>query len=405
MAELVTGEAVAVEIKVARLASRACALLLDLMIQLVILNFALVLANLTTMVADDAWQAGLIILMTVLIQVGYPCAFETLSRGRTLGKLALGLRVVSDDGGPIRFRQALVRALAGYLEFWVLFGAPALLASLFSKRGKRLGDLFAGTVVIQERASGTSIYGPIAVMPPHLAGWAQTLELSQLSDELAMTARQYLARFWDLLPEVRDALGQRITDQVTAVVSPPAPPGVRPEILLSAILAERRRRDEWRLAERKARRMRIAGQHQTPWTGQAAPAPAMAMAGAAPVPAPPQGPPAPPPFSDPVPGRPAFLPPTNYGSGPYQDVLTQPRPGAGPNAWGTGQYPSGAGAHQPGAGPYPPGASPYPPGASPQPPPYPHPYGSGQQGWQAPYPPQGPPQDGAPPREGPPSTG
>ncbi len=42
-----------------------------------------------------------------------PDRFETLSRGRSLGKLALGLRVVSDDGGPERFRQALMRALAG----------------------------------------------------------------------------------------------------------------------------------------------------------------------------------------------------------------------------------------------------------------------------------------------------
>ncbi|GAA2623432.1 RDD family protein [Actinomadura fulvescens] len=371
MAELVTGEAVAVEIKVARLASRACALLLDLMLQLVVLNFALGLAQMTALVADDAWTAGLVILITVVVQVGYPCAFETMTRGRTIGKLALGLRVVSDDGGPIRFRQALVRALAGYVEFWALAGAPALLASLFSKRGKRLGDLFAGTVVIQERVSSTSIYGPIAVMPPQLAGWAQTLELSQLPDELAMTARQYLARFWDLLPEVRDALGQRITDQVTALVSPPPPPGVRPEILLSAILAERRRRDEWRLAQRRARRMRIAGQHPTGWPGQAIPAPAMAMAGPAPVPAAPMGPPAPPPFSGPVPGRPAFLPPTNYGSGPYQEVLTQPPPGYRP-----------------------------PPGPPRHPPPHPYPYGSQPQGQQPPYPRQGPPM--GPPPQGPP---
>src|SRR5688500_1616235 len=131
MAELVTGEAVAVEIKVARLASRACALLLDLMIQLVILNFALIPARMTELVADDAWSAGLVILTTVLVQVGYPCIFETMTRGRTLGKLALGLRVVSDDGGPVRFRQALVRALAGYVEFWAFAGAPALIASLF----------------------------------------------------------------------------------------------------------------------------------------------------------------------------------------------------------------------------------------------------------------------------------
>src|SRR5262245_35272104 len=87
MAELVTGEAVAVEVKVARLASRACALLIDLVLQLVILNFALILARMTVLVADDAWAAGIAILTTVAIQVGYPCLFETTTRGRTLGKL------------------------------------------------------------------------------------------------------------------------------------------------------------------------------------------------------------------------------------------------------------------------------------------------------------------------------
>ena len=54
----------------------------------------------------------MLIIFTVLAIVGYPVIFETATRGRTLGKMALGLRVVSDDGGPERFRQALFRALA-----------------------------------------------------------------------------------------------------------------------------------------------------------------------------------------------------------------------------------------------------------------------------------------------------
>jgi uncharacterized RDD family membrane protein YckC len=318
MAELVTGEAVALDIRVARLASRALALLLDLLFQLLILDFVVYIAQMTAFVADDAWAIGLTIVASVLVIVGYPATMETLTRGRTLGKMALGLRVVADDGGPVRFRQALVRALAGSVEFWLLFGSPALITSLFNQRGKRLGDVFAGTIVIQDRVPASAMFGPVAVMPPQLAGWAQSLELSRVSDGLALTARQYLSRFWELLPEVRDAMGQRITDQVLAVVSPPPPPGVRPEILLSAVLAERRRRDEWRLAQRRARRTHLTGQ---------APAPAATTvtAGASAWPTAPaatSGPPAPPPpFTDPGPGRPRFLPPADYGPGPYQDTL------------------------------------------------------------------------------------
>ncbi|MFC6886800.1 RDD family protein [Actinomadura yumaensis] len=341
MAELVTGEAVALDIRVARLASRGCALLLDLFVQFSILNAALYVTAMTSIVADEAWTVGLSLLVTVLVIVGYPCLLETLTRGRTLGKMAVGLRTVADDGGPVRFRQTLVRALAGFLEFWTLYGAPAMITSLCSSRGKRLGDLFAGTIVIQERVPSSSFFGPVAVMPPQLAGWGRSLELSMLSDDLAMTARSYLTRFWELLPEVRDSLGQRIAAQVFEVVSPPPPPGVRPEILLSAVLAERRRREEWRLAERRARRMRHAGHHPG-WQGFAEPAaaPAMAMAGA-PVAAHahPPGPAAPPPFSAPGPGQPRFVPPSDYGAGPYRGHLTptpqpapQPTPQPGPYA-------------------------------------------------------------------------
>ena len=147
----------------------------------------------------------------VFVIVGYPTIFETLTRGKSLGKLAMGLRVVSDDGGPERFRQALVRALVGVLEFWVLFGIPALLTALLSARGKRLGDMLAGTFVIQERLPGrNALAAPLATVPPALAGWAATLQLSGLTDTTAETARGYLSRLHELRPAAREEFGQRI---------------------------------------------------------------------------------------------------------------------------------------------------------------------------------------------------
>jgi uncharacterized RDD family membrane protein YckC len=376
MAELVTGEAVALDIRVARLASRGCALLLDLLFQLILLNVAIYVTGLTALVADDAWTVGLSLVAVVAVVVGYPCAFETLSRGRTLGKMALRIRVVADDGGPIRFRQALVRALAGFIEFWTLYGAPALITSFCNRRGKRLGDLFAGTIVIQERIPSSGLFGPVAVMPPQLAWWARSLEISMLSDELAMTARQYLSRFWELLPEVRDSLGQRIAAQVVAVVSPPPPPGVRPEILLSAVLAERRHREEWRLAQRRARRLRRAGRTdwaQAPAPGAPVPVPAMAMAGTGQPPPPGwQGPPVGPP------PRPAPYPTGPYPTGSYP---ASPYP-SGP--YPTGGYPTG---------PYPTG--PYPTGGYPVGRPPAGPYAGGQYA-PGPYPAQGMPPDAYP---------
>jgi uncharacterized RDD family membrane protein YckC len=254
--EVVTGEAVVVEVRVAQLPSRAVAIVLDLIVQTLVLVGVLTLLGMVAVITDPALFAATSILLWVLVAVGYPVLFETLTRGRSLGKLALGLRVVSDDGGPERFRQALFRGLAGFVELWALSGAPALISSLISEKGKRLGDVFAGTIVISERAPREE---PPPPMPPELAGWAATLELSRLPEHVAGTARQYLSRWPQLSPAVRAEMGGRIAAEVASCVFPPPPPGVPPAAYLAAVLAERRRREQLRLA-------RQAG-HQEPPPG------------------------------------------------------------------------------------------------------------------------------------------
>jgi len=151
---------------------------------------------------------------------------------------------VSDDGGPERFRQALFRALAGVVEIWMFFGGPAVICSLLSQKGKRIGDVFAGTVVISERGPQLS---PPPVMPPSLAWWASSLQLSGLGAEQAELARQFLTRAPQLEPRIRDQMAYRIAADVVARISPPPPPGVPPHYVLSAVLAERHRRELARL--------------------------------------------------------------------------------------------------------------------------------------------------------------
>ncbi|MEU4404625.1 RDD family protein [Streptosporangium sp. NPDC023963] len=262
MSDVVTGEAVVVEVRIAQLPSRAAALLIDLTLQVVTLFGASLLVGSLGFLNDSALTTMVYIVLTVLVVVGYPVAFETLTRGRSLGKLALGLRVVSDDGGPERFRQALFRGLAGVLEFWMLSGAPALISSLISEKGKRLGDVFSGTMVISERVPRQ--YGPPLDMPPPLASWAATLELSRLPEQVAATARQYLMRWHDLTPAVQHEMGVRIATEMSAFVSPPAPPGVPPFAYLTAVLAERRRREQARLSQQWHDRQRSGEQ----WAGQ-----------------------------------------------------------------------------------------------------------------------------------------
>lgn len=253
MSEVVSGEAVVLDVPCARFPSRLIALLIDMAVQATA-GFATALIIIATGAHLDAASGSAVALTAaVLIIVGYPATIETLTRGQSLGKMALGLRVVSDDGGPERFRQALVRALASVVEIWSLTGAPALICSLLSAKGKRLGDLFAGTFVIQERLPRRqSLPAALAVIPQPLAGWAQALELSGLQDQTAEQASSYLRRFYELTPAARDEFGYRVAAAVAAQVTPPPPLGTPPAAFLSAVLAVRRQRETARLAAQQA---------------------------------------------------------------------------------------------------------------------------------------------------------
>lgn len=241
LSDLVTGEAVVLELRLARLASRAVALALDLLVQFFLFFVGALAFGLIGPSLDATLFAALWIGWTVAILFGYPVTFETLTRGRSLGKMALGLRVVRDDGGPIRFRHALMRGLGGMVDFYATSGSAALITSLANSRGKRLGDLMAGTVVLRERMPLQG--GPVAQMPPWLAGWAGTLDVSRIPDDLALAVRQFLARVPQLDAGVRASMGGRLVQAVQQATGSYPPPGVLPGDYLSAVLAERRRRE------------------------------------------------------------------------------------------------------------------------------------------------------------------
>ncbi|MDP9220528.1 MAG: RDD family protein, partial [Actinomycetota bacterium] len=230
MSEIVTGEAVALELRLAKLPSRLLAAVIDLFLQLGVLYLFQILGTIVLLGADPGLAIALFILMIVGVFVGYPVTMETLTRGRTLGKMAMGIRVVRDDGGPIGFRQALVRGLfAGLLEkpgllFAGLTAVIGILTMLISTKGKRVGDLAAGTVVLQERVPASKL-AYYAQMPPPLASWASTLDITGVDDSLALSVRQFLSRLPQLDAGAKAELGARLSAAVAAVTTPPPPPG------------------------------------------------------------------------------------------------------------------------------------------------------------------------------------
>ncbi|MFD8391324.1 RDD family protein [Streptomyces sp. NPDC059680] len=242
MSELVTGEAVALELRPAKLPSRALAVLLDLMVAVVAYVVVTIAVVVSTASLDEAAQVALSIATFLLVLVGGPIAVETLTHGRSLGKLAFGLRVVRDDGGPIRFRHALVRGAIGVVEILLTFGVIACIASLVSARGRRLGDVFAGTLVVRERIPAGRA-GFVPPPPPWLAGRFAELDLSAVPDGLWLAVRQYLTRMGQLDPQVSMGMAQRLAADLAARTGASVPQDLPAAAFLAAVVHERQSRE------------------------------------------------------------------------------------------------------------------------------------------------------------------
>ena len=199
--EVVTGEAVALDLRPASFVSRGLAFLVDLAIFAALGILATLTLSSFSPAMDLAAQDAFALILVVGILVVLPASWEALSRGRSPGKAALGLRVVRDDGGPVRARHAAVRALVGVGELWLTGGSIAVITALVHPRGKRLGDLLAGTYVVRGRAASSSL-APMA-MPPELAAWVASADIGRLPDDLAVSARQVLGRLDRLHPASR----------------------------------------------------------------------------------------------------------------------------------------------------------------------------------------------------------
>jgi uncharacterized RDD family membrane protein YckC len=253
--DLVTGEGVAVEVPSASVGLRMVSGAIDVAVTVGVLVGGIFLFTSATDAASEAVQGIVAIALSTLVIVGLPTTVETATRGRSLGKLALGLRAVRDDGGPVVFRHSLVRALIGYVEIYLLLGIPALVAALVHPRAKRLGDMAAGTVVVSQRASLRLV--PPPGMPVGLHDWARSADVATLPSGLTVAVRQFLGRAPGLSPQSRETLGRELLHATLPHVSPPPPGGFHPEVVLAAVVAERRHRDLQRLWREEQLRTRV----------------------------------------------------------------------------------------------------------------------------------------------------
>jgi uncharacterized RDD family membrane protein YckC len=245
---IVTPEAVVLEFPTASVGSRGVAKLLDLLAQGAALFAFILLIGL----ASNRLPGGVTIALVVFVVFGvvflYPLVVETLTRGKTLGKAAMGLRVVTVEGAPIRFRHALLRALLLLVELFVFppGGALAVICILVSSRDQRLGDVVAGTIVIRERIADSSAVAYAFVPPYGLEAFTASLDASRISPELYRLVRTYLLRVNELDRSARWSLGAQVAQDVARAVGQLPPPAVPPEAyLVCAAAAYQARSRAW----------------------------------------------------------------------------------------------------------------------------------------------------------------
>ena len=91
---------------------------------------------------------GLWLILMFLLEWFYPVVFEVKAHGQTVGKMALGIRVLCDDGTPIGWSQSTVRNFLRFADFLPVMYGAGLVSMLLQRDFKRLGDLAAGTLVV-----------------------------------------------------------------------------------------------------------------------------------------------------------------------------------------------------------------------------------------------------------------
>jgi len=245
-ARMVTPEAVALEFQTANVGSRILAYVIDMAVVIAGIFaglFAVALLGQATDLVVPDWVAITIVLVLLPSWwLGYFIAFETLWRGRTLGKAALGLRVVTTEGAPVRFRHAAIRALLGLVDFAIASGFFAVVFILLTRDNQRLGDLVAGTLVLRER-SGLAAPAPVSfAAPAGLEAYTATLDTSRLTIEEYQAVRTYLLRAASLPPGPRAALALQLADPLVARLRPPPPAGITPEQFLRCVGAAHQQR-------------------------------------------------------------------------------------------------------------------------------------------------------------------
>lgn len=260
--DVIIGEGVALSVRPAGFVIRAGSAAIDVVVTAIGLiatmigAFALVNTYMaaTGETVEGAWASVISVSVLVLWMVIVPATVETLSNGRSLGRLIFGLRIVRDDGGAIGFRHAFVRALTGVAEIWLTAGGIAVIVGLLNARAKRVGDLLAGTYSQLERLPTPR---PLDLtMPPVLYRWAGIADASRLPDRVVRRIHDFFLQAPRLDSSARNRVAGELARSARPYVHPI--PDVDAETFLMGVSVLRRDREYRAIIDRAARLERVA---------------------------------------------------------------------------------------------------------------------------------------------------
>ncbi len=242
---VVTPEAVVLSFDEAGVGSRSAAAAIDLIIRIIAFSlFSISLGILDSVTTNmPAWAlVTALTLWLFLLTGGYSVVFETLWRGKTPGKAVFGLRVVTVEGAPVRFRHTAIRGALGMIEILSTFGLLAATVIFFSKRNQRLGDMVAGTLVLRERRGESAPVATVFMPYPGTEEFTATLDVSLLVPDEYLTIRSFLTRAHSLRPQARQMLSEQLARQFVGRLAV-QPPGWMPaEVFLVSVASAYQRR-------------------------------------------------------------------------------------------------------------------------------------------------------------------
>jgi len=159
------------------------------------------------------------VILLAVVMMGYPVVQETLWRGRTIGKRAMGLRAITVEGAPIQLRHAMLRMMGGLVDRYLPpIGVTGTLFVLATARHQRVGDLLAGTIVIRDPVRmglPPAVWFPL---PPGMEAFAATIDPTAMTDAQYTVIRSFLLHNRELTPDARYTLARDLSTRVATVL-------------------------------------------------------------------------------------------------------------------------------------------------------------------------------------------